>query len=404
MDSITHLALGAALGEATLGKKIGARAFVWGAFANTVPDLDVLANFFTSPITALAFHRGFMHSIVFGILAAAGLGCAVEWLYRSGLYRRKRYKTFVTVAVLAFYGLLMVGIRFIFGDAVQTWGWFCAALLGVVGLGWFIWSKYVSQELNPVSATKKEWILFFFITVFSHPVLDCFNVYGTQLFQPFNDHRVSFDNISVADPAFSIWLILGIFIASFLHKQSKARRIVNWAGIGISMAYMCFTFYHKAVFNHIFTESLSKEKVEYQRFMSGPAILTNSLWLGVAEGDTAFYHGYYTFFSEDKQVGKFSVIPKNHELLKDYENDRTVKILKWFSKGYYNVIVRRDGRLQLNDLRYGSFEEGFKDENDYVFKFILEKKDGKLEAEQSREGRAINKKAFSKYLDRIFAR
>lgn len=404
MDSITHLALGAALGEATLGKKIGARAFVWGAFANTVPDLDVLANFFTSPINALAFHRGFMHSIVFGILAAAGLGGAVEWLYRSGLYRRRRYKWAVFSAVLAFYALLMLGIRWIFGDAVNSWGWLAAAILGGLGLAWFIWAKYVSKPLEDVSVSRKEWILFFFITVFSHPVLDCFNVYGTQLFQPFNDHRVSFDNISVADPAFSIWLLLGILITSFLSKTSKARRIVNWTGIGISMAYMCFTFYHKAVFNQIFTKSLATEKIDYQRCMSGPSILTNSLWLGVAEGDESFYHGYYTFFSEDKRVRKFSVIPKNHELLKAYENDRVVKILKWFSKGYYNVIVRRDGRLQFNDLRYGSFEEGFKDENDYVFKFILEKKDGKLDAEQSREGRKINGEAFGKYWDRVLAK
>ncbi len=305
------------------------------------------------------------------------------------------------VSVMAFYTLLMVGIRFIFGEAVGTWGWLTAALVGGAGLAWFIWSKYVSQELTDVSASRKEWILFFFITVFSHPVLDCFNVYGTQLFQPFNDHRVSFDNISVADPAFSIWLLLGIFIASLLPKLSKARRIVNWTGIGISMAYMCFTFYHKAVFNQLFTDSLRKQNIEHQRFMSGPAILTNSLWLGVAEGDTAFYHGYYTFYDDDRWVKTFNIIPKHHELLAAYENDRTLKILKWFSKGYYNVIRRRDGRLQYNDLRYGSFREGFQDENDYVFKFILEQKDGKLDAEQSREGRKIDGEEFGKYWDRV---
>jgi inner membrane protein len=44
MDSITQVALGAAVGEAILGKKIGYRAAAWGAVLGTFPDLDILAN------------------------------------------------------------------------------------------------------------------------------------------------------------------------------------------------------------------------------------------------------------------------------------------------------------------------------------------------------------------------
>ena len=42
MDSLTQIVLGAAVGEAVLGKKIGTRAMLWGAIAGTIPDLDVL--------------------------------------------------------------------------------------------------------------------------------------------------------------------------------------------------------------------------------------------------------------------------------------------------------------------------------------------------------------------------
>ena len=41
MDSVTQIALGAAVGEAVLGRKIGNRAMLWGAIAGTLPDLDV---------------------------------------------------------------------------------------------------------------------------------------------------------------------------------------------------------------------------------------------------------------------------------------------------------------------------------------------------------------------------
>ncbi len=404
MDTFTQLALGGACGEAVLGKKIGNRAMVWGAFGGILPDFDVAASFFTDEITALAFHRGFMHSITFAVLAALGLGWLVEWLYRSGYYRRRGYKGFVMFAVMAFYVLLMFGIRFIFRDAVQTWGHLALATAIGLGLAFFLWKKYVTAALQNVVATRWNWVWLFFVSIFTHPILDCFTVYGTQLFQPFSDYRVSWDNISVADPSYTIFLILGLLVASLISRDKRARRIANWAGIILSTAYMAFTFYHKAEFERIFKASLAKEGIEYQRMMSGPTILNNFLWLGVAEGDSAYYHGYYTFFSDDKLVEKFSTIPKHHERLAGYENDPTLKTLKWFSKDFYNVIVRKDGKLQYNDMRYGSFQEGFKDENDYVFKFILEEKDGKLEATQSREGRKINGEEFGKYWDRVLGK
>lgn len=68
MDSVTQIVLGAAVGEAVLGKKIGNKAMVLGAIAGTIPDLDVLAGYFTDTVTALEVHRGFTHSIVFSVV------------------------------------------------------------------------------------------------------------------------------------------------------------------------------------------------------------------------------------------------------------------------------------------------------------------------------------------------
>ena len=38
MDSLTQIVLGAAVGEAVLGKKVGNKAMLWGAIAGTIPD------------------------------------------------------------------------------------------------------------------------------------------------------------------------------------------------------------------------------------------------------------------------------------------------------------------------------------------------------------------------------
>ena len=42
MDSLTQAVLGATVGEAVAGPRIGRRAALWGAVAGTLPDLDIL--------------------------------------------------------------------------------------------------------------------------------------------------------------------------------------------------------------------------------------------------------------------------------------------------------------------------------------------------------------------------
>jgi len=75
MDSVTQAVLGAAIGEATLGRRVGHKAPLWGAILGTVPDLDVLYPF-ADPVSAFTWHRGPSHSIF--VLAA--LTPLVVWL------------------------------------------------------------------------------------------------------------------------------------------------------------------------------------------------------------------------------------------------------------------------------------------------------------------------------------
>mgnify|MGYP003634002548 CR=1 FL=1 len=86
MDSLTQIVLGAACGEAILGKKIGNKALLFGAIGGTIPDLDVFVGslIYNNKIDAMLFHRGFMHSILFSILASLLLGWLTFKRYNSG--------------------------------------------------------------------------------------------------------------------------------------------------------------------------------------------------------------------------------------------------------------------------------------------------------------------------------
>lgn len=74
MDSLTHIALGACIGELFLGKKIGQRAMLYGAIAASLPDIDFIAGFFLNAADNLLAHRGFTHSILFALIMSLFLG------------------------------------------------------------------------------------------------------------------------------------------------------------------------------------------------------------------------------------------------------------------------------------------------------------------------------------------
>jgi len=110
MDSLTQIILGAAVGEAVLGKKVGNKAILYGAIAGTIPDLDVFASYFTDTVSALEIHRGFTHSIVFSVLFAPIFGWIVS--------RYEKYKDFKGWSWLFFWALITHPIL----DAHTTWG------------------------------------------------------------------------------------------------------------------------------------------------------------------------------------------------------------------------------------------------------------------------------------------
>lgn len=85
MDSLTQIVLGAAVGEAVAGRKMGAKAALWGAIGGTIPDMDVFLRFWYDPLDAALVHRGFSHSLVFAILG----GIALTWI--SVKFSKKGY-------------------------------------------------------------------------------------------------------------------------------------------------------------------------------------------------------------------------------------------------------------------------------------------------------------------------
>src|SRR5690606_26229469 len=84
MDSLTHIVLGACIGEAAYAKKLGKKALLLGAFAQSFPDVDILASFLLSPTENLLFHRSVTHSFAFVAFIAPVLAWIVSRIFPSG--------------------------------------------------------------------------------------------------------------------------------------------------------------------------------------------------------------------------------------------------------------------------------------------------------------------------------
>lgn len=87
MDSITHLALGAVIGEAMSGKSLGKKAMLLGAAAQYCPDGDVLASLWLAPAENLLAHRGITHSFLFVAIASLVFAFAADrWYKRQSIF------------------------------------------------------------------------------------------------------------------------------------------------------------------------------------------------------------------------------------------------------------------------------------------------------------------------------
>ena len=314
MDSLTQIVLGAACGEVVLGKKIGNKALLFGAIGATIPDLDVFFGniIYNNEIDAMLFHRGFMHSILFSVLAAFVLGWLIYRLYNSG------------------------------------------------------------KRLN--TTTQKDWTLLFFWSLFTHPILDCFTPYGTQLFAPFSNYRVAFNNIAVVDPIYTLPFLVCMLVVMFFKRNNNRRRFWLKVGISISSVYMVLTVANKLYVDMLFRKSVVESNITIERFTNQPSIFNNILWYAVAETKTSYYVAYYSLLDKVNRFKNFVELPKKRDLSTSEFLD--IQKLAWFSNHYYSVYKIGDNQYQYNDLRYPLSDET--NPNSSVFSMMLFNENGRL--------------------------
>lgn len=91
MDSLSHALLGAVIGQAGPAQRAGNRALIAGALIAWLPDIDVVIGPWLNDATALTFHRGITHSILFIACLAPLLGALLHRLWPEQSVTRRRW-------------------------------------------------------------------------------------------------------------------------------------------------------------------------------------------------------------------------------------------------------------------------------------------------------------------------
>lgn len=303
MDSITHIVSGALIGEAIAGRQLKKKAMLWGALAQTIPDLDVISSLWMSPSQSLLAHRGFTHSFTFLLIVAPLLAFIAKRLSRKN--------------TISFY----------------------------------------------------HWTALFGAELLTHVLIDSLTTYGTAWFEPFSHQRIAFNVIFVADPFYTIWLLIPAIVLLIIKNTRKSR--LRWATFGLvtSTLYIFYCINNKQMIDRVVKNELNKQHISYSRYMTTPSPLNNWLWYIIAETDSGYYLGYHSVFDKTDTVA-YHFFPRNDSLIDSFRSNKEIQCLLRFSQGYYTIEGRND-TLVFNDLRFGQVMGWEDPKSRFVFDYYL---------------------------------
>jgi inner membrane protein len=271
LDSITQAALGAAIGEAVLGKKLGNRALAWGLLLGTLPDLDAITSPFLDSAGRLEMHRGASHSLLIMVLASFLLAKPLAKLWKREKITPLRAGTFVFLT----------------------------------------WSTHVLIDCFTVYGTSVLW-----------PFSD------TRV--AFN-HLFIIDPLYTLPLVISlIWLAF----CRTKKLQKKRTRLLNW-GLALSTGYVLFSIGMKFLVSAGFEADLARRGVKFERRMEAPTPFNTLLWRSVVDRGDELWVGYRSVFELHSKPVRWTVYPRNEDALAAYGSEREIQTLKWFSRGWW---------------------------------------------------------------------
>lgn len=205
----------------------------------------------------------------------------------------------------------------------------------------------------------------------THGLLDACTTYGTQLFWPFSDVRIAWNNVSVVDPLFTIPLLILMSVGIISRRGLYTRIGLAWAVVYLTLGVVQM---NRAV--EAGKEIAANRGHEPIRLEAKPGFANLLLWKIVYETGDKFYvdavrvdTGTKTFQGES--VEKLDLDKHFPWLDPDSQQARDVERFRWFSNDYLAVDQNRANTIV--DIRYSILPN----EIDALWGIVLSPKAGK---------------------------
>lgn len=229
-----------------------------------------------------------------------------------------------------------------------------------------IWWLFRRFGKGRVAASPTRWFWAIQLALVTHPLLDAFTVYGTQLLWPFTPHPAMWSSLFIIDPLYTVWLLVGVLVAAFAGPRLLGKRAIA-VGLALSTAYLGWSLVAKALVDREADRALVAIGLGDAPRFSVPMPANTVLWRVVAMTDDGYVEGFRSLVA-DRGPMRFAAYRSDVDALQENAHLPAVQRLAWFNRGFMGAEVI-DGTLQLSDLRMGS-------EPDYFFRFDVAQRTG----------------------------
>ena len=243
---------------------------------------------------------------------------------------------------------------------------FSHSLLMLPLIGTFIWALFRWRPGFRVAQAPMRWFWAIQLALITHPLLDAFTDYGTQLWWPLRPPPAMWSSVFIIDPLYTLWLLGACAVAWFLRERRGAQRALV-VGLLVSSAYLGWSLLAKSIVERDAERSLVAMGLADAPRFSVPMPFNTLLWRVVAMTPDGFVEGERSVVA-DRGSMVFRRYTSDRDAFSAVSSWPIVRELAWFNHGFMKAEVR-DGRLVLSDLRMGA-------EPDYTFRFLLARRDG----------------------------
>lgn len=219
----------------------------------------------------------------------------------------------------------------------------------VVGpaLGWLLW-KWKGGRF-------RDWAGLCGVALFTHPLLDAFTTYGTQLFAPFSRQRFAWDAVAIVDPLYSLVLALALAFGLWRGVPTPAARRVAWVGLALSSAYVGLGLFVNQRAEAVARAQLAVEGVRVTRVSAYPTLFQLPFRRIVARSGDEVRVGWLSVLAP-RPIAWEAFEAAGGPLVEAARATAEARVLEWFAMGESTPRVEptADGAVvEFDDLRYG---------------------------------------------------